>query len=85
MVHTSGTPNAVSSCPGGGTLLVLDSLYTRNVLGRKFDLLSNRKSVILGIVLFNNIDSVNRHAVKRAMDDLSYAESGVWKMCQVFH
>lgn len=71
--------------PVRGRLFAIDNFYTFHVLGRPPDHLSDLECRILGTVRFKNIDCVNRPGVDRAMDDLSHAERGLWKLSQAFH
>lgn len=47
-----------------GFMIVMGSSYTRHVLARQISLISDAKSVVLGNVRLNNVNALNRRAVK---------------------
>lgn len=53
-----------------GRLVVTDNLYSRHVLPKKLELLSDNEGVSLGTVRMNNVDGVNRPALKTEIEEL---------------
>ena len=54
----------------------MDNFHTRNVLGEQLKLLTDKESRILWTVRFNNIDGVNRPAVKGATEIVKDSDRG---------
>ena len=65
-------------------IIVMDNFYTRHVLARQVNQLSEDNIRIIGTVRFNNVDSVNRRHLKEAMTMMSSKSRGSWLLVQSF-
>lgn len=63
--------------------MVIDNFYTRHFLSCQLDRLSDGECKVLGSVRFSNIDSVNRAALKEAIESLKHEELGERRLDQV--
>lgn len=67
-----------------GRLLVTDNFYTRHLLAKQIQQLTDNEVNLLGTVRFNNIDSLKSKNVKDAVETLKrkYVPRGHWYLCQ---
>ena len=68
--------------PSGKRLIVTDNFYTRHVLAKQKEILSDGEIKMIGTIKFNNIDGLNRKLVKLAIDKVQDSERGTWVLVQ---
>ena len=60
-----GYQTLMHPCQNQGRLVVMDNFYTRHVLAEQLKRLTDNEFRVIGTVRFNNIDAINRPAVKK--------------------
>ena len=70
--------------PSGKRLIVTDNFYTRHVLARHTEILSDGEIKMIGTVKFNNIDGINHPLVKEAIEKIQNCERGSWILVEAF-
>lgn len=68
-----------------GRLFVMENFYILHILARHLFLLSDAEIEVLGIVQLKHIDTLNRSAIKQAIDAFEQVSIGAWKLCQAFN
>lgn len=66
-------------------LMAMNNFYTRHTLARQLHILSDGECKFVGTVRLNNIDAVNKRAVREAVETLKTAKNGEWRLCQTFN
>ena len=70
--------------PSGKRLIVTDNFYTRHVLAKQTEILSDGEIKMIGTVKFINIGGINRTLVKEAMEKIQNRERGLWILVKAF-
>lgn len=66
-------------------ILFMDNFYTRHILANQLELLSEGDIRVIGTVLFNNVDSVNRPRLKEAYSTIASKPRGYWLLVQTYN